>query len=131
MAYTFQKLVSSKDVWIPSTGFDASAAPRVLTAQFGDGYMQRTPKGLNNVTLSWNLTWMNRAWAYVNDMLAFFEARKGSEGFYWTEPKTIVAGVVATGTQYKVYCPEWRLVHSSALAATVSARFVQTFEILV
>jgi len=125
---TFTKLVAGRDIFIPSSGFQNPVKTSIFAAQFGDGYSQRTPNGINNISREWSLNWVNRPYAHCEDILDFFEARKGSEAFLWTPPKNIVSGVVTDGTQYSVYCPEWSIQHNNVIAATISAKFIQVYE---
>lgn len=60
--------------------------PRVLSAQFGDGYGQDSPDGLNANLQTWELTFED---IYKHDGIAideFLTARKGAEAFEWTTP---------------------------------------------
>ena len=41
----------------PNLSNRKSHTPRLLTAQFGDGYEQRMPDGINHNPIRWSLTW--------------------------------------------------------------------------
>lgn len=103
----------------PDYGVQVSERPRVLTAQFGDGYQQRVGDGINIAPEQWDLRFSVRTAAERDSLLAFFAARNGVESFDWTSP---------VGTVGKFVCPEWTYVPISVTNNTVSAKFVQVFE---
>lgn len=70
-----------------------SAEPRVLRAQFGDGYAQTAPDGLNAYLRRWSVVWSN---IYQNtaassgapsalDLDTFWKAHAGIK-FLWLQP---------------------------------------------
>lgn len=72
---------------VPSVGGTGKkTTPKVRRAEFGDGYSQRTPDGLNynkrTVTLSWELLLSTDA----DTIEDFMNARGGSEAFTYTLP---------------------------------------------
>lgn len=68
----------------PSSGTRNKPEIKLLKADFGDGYTQIAPDGLNHVrrvlTLGWDmlLPWQK------DEIVAFLEARGGYEPFYYT-----------------------------------------------
>ena len=103
----------------PDFGASVSLKPRVLTAQFGDGYQQRLGDGINIRAEDWQLTFSARTPAERDQILSFLEARNGVEAFDWTSPR---------GTVGKFVCAEWNHSPNSAASNTVTARFTQVFE---
>jgi phage-related protein len=87
--------------------------PRVKTAQFGDGYRQDTPDGINNNLASWNLTF-NRARAEIEAIAAFFTSKGGVERFTWTP---------SGRSEVLVICPEWTDPIIGVNVGTISCRF--------
>ncbi|WP_211440919.1 phage tail protein [Collimonas humicola] len=61
--------------------------PKVLAAQFGDGYTQRTPNGLNPNPDVWNLTFEfgGSPTAHL-PFKNFLDALGGTQAFDWTPP---------------------------------------------
>lgn len=53
-------------------GIQQASEPRVLKAQFGDGYEMRVRDGINNTPRSWGLTFNNRPKADIDNLYAFF-----------------------------------------------------------
>jgi phage-related protein len=70
--------------WTPSFGSPESSQPKVLEADFGDGYSQRVRMGLNSDPKTWDLRFDNRADAERDQIRNFLEARGGVEAFDWT-----------------------------------------------
>lgn len=115
MAQTFR--------WVPSKSFSATTKPRVIKSQFGDGYSQRYVDGINSLVKEWSLSFNSKDLNTAAQIESFFEARKGVEGFKWTPPGDTIT--------YSVICTDWSRTYDSHLSASISARFVQIFDVLV
>lgn len=59
---------------------------RTIKSQFGDGFGQRTPDGLNSRVEMWNLTWENITSSDKATLIAVFDAAGSSEYMTWTTP---------------------------------------------
>jgi phage-related protein len=70
----------------PDSGVMMEEQPKVLHAQFGDGWTGRAPDGLNTHPLTTKPTWTNLTVAESDLLINFFRAKGGSESFYWTPP---------------------------------------------
>lgn len=115
MALTFR--------WTPSKSFSVSTKPRIIKSQFGDGYSQRYVDGINNITKEWSVSFNSKDLNTAGQIENFFEERKGVEGFKWTPPGDTLT--------YSVVCPEWNRTYDSHLSASINARFVQIFDVLI
>jgi len=71
---------------IPDRSLSRSAKTSVRVAKFGDGYQQRVADGLNSVGDSFSLAFSNRTKEDIDDMVAFFESKKGVGSFSFTYP---------------------------------------------
>lgn len=107
---------------VPSKSFTLTTRPRVITSQFGDGYSQRITNGINPLTKEWSVSFNNKDLTTISQIENFFEARKGVEGFKWSPPGDI--------TVYSVICPEWSKTYDTHISASMTARFVQIFDVL-
>lgn len=107
----------------PSKGIVSNYKPRVIVSQFGDGYSQRVVDGINSIAKEWSLTFSSKDLSTAAQIVSFFEDRKGVEGFKWTPPDDTIA--------YSVICPEWTRTYDSHISATITAKFVQIFDVLV
>jgi phage-related protein len=110
--------------WCPTTA-TCQVEPRVLVAQFGDGYAQRRPDGINTQDQIWSLEFHNRTQAVAEAIEAFLVARKGVDVFNWTPPRRSVV--------LDVICPDWSLSYGDLLMGGgrtmhVSARFQQVHQ---
>jgi phage-related protein len=105
--------------WTPSFEATESSQPRVRRTQFGDGYENRITWGLNANPKEWSLTFAERTNTERDQILAFLDARAGSESFDWTPPR---------GTAGKYVCSEWQVTLTAFNFNTVTATFRQVFE---
>lgn len=87
---------------------------RVLAVQFGDGYKQTAPDGLNNVVTRWQVTFDGLIKSEVNTLLAELRQAKGSGPVQWqspldTAPQNYRIGswtvTAYSGQIYAVACP--------------------------
>jgi len=73
---------------VPDRALTATNSPSVRVAQFGDGYQQRAPIGINNLVQDYSLSFSNRSKIEADDIAAFFESKKGVTAFNFTIPDT-------------------------------------------
>ncbi|CAB3681904.1 hypothetical protein R8871_02558 [Paraburkholderia graminis C4D1M] len=107
--------------WCVTTA-SAEVEPRVRIAQFGDGYAQRRPAGINTQDQMWSVALNNITEAKAQAVLDFLSARNGVDVFYWTQPRT--------STVLDVICPSWSWTYGDMLVdgervLNVSAKFLQ------
>lgn len=69
----------------PSTPSNRQVDPRTNTAQFGDGYSQRSEDGLNAAPRTMSAQWQGMAAVNADVIEAFLEAHTSSP-FLWTIP---------------------------------------------
>ena len=107
----------------PSVGSAPDNEVKLLTAAFGDGYEQVAPDGLNPLRQVWRLTWQTLTKAEADAIVAFFDARHGSEVFDWTPPG------YASALQFR--CPQWSPPRPDAGddVFTVTAQLRQSFDL--
>jgi phage-related protein len=104
----------------PTFGAQKQSAPRIRTAQFGDGYQQRVSFGLNQNPKTWSLAFM------VNDTDAdtienFLDARAAdADAFDWTPPRET--------TSYKWTCMNWGREFMGDNFNSINATFQEVFE---
>ncbi len=66
----------------PSTGSDLDFAVRLIENQFGDGYRQTAPDGLNAVVRTWNLHWTELSIDNAGYLESFLVAHVGRAFLY-------------------------------------------------
>ena len=123
MAIGFTDLTSTNRV--PDKALSRKVTPRVQLAQFGDGYEQRLSTGINPLQESYDVAFTNRARAEADDIIAFFENKKGSTNFNFTIPDTNSGG---NEKIIKVVCDDWSLSYLNAEASSISATFRRVYE---
>ena len=106
--------------WLPQTGAQGSVTPNVVTANFGDGYSQDTPIGINSTPQVWTLTW-NVDPDTGDDIWDFLQRQGGVQRFWWTPPRQSVAIKVKTTGQYTK-------TENDAAQVVIAATFTQVFD---
>ncbi|MBZ9757849.1 phage tail protein [Mesorhizobium sp. ESP6-5] len=67
----------------PSPGTAHKPTVNLWEADFGDGYNQPTPKGLNHIRRATSLKWSALTYGQMRDIVEFFERQGGSLPFYF------------------------------------------------
>lgn len=106
----------------PAPGQTAkTVTARVLRAQFGDSYSQRTPDGLNPVTEAVVLDWPTLRPADANTIEAFFVALQGATAFNYTLPWESIAKSWTAAS--------WKRGTPSPVTASFQVNLVQEFDL--
>lgn len=103
----------------PSTGLSAEPKVNLFENEFGDGYTQRSPKGLNHIrdVLELKLELMTALEAA--GVIAFLRARGGYQPFLWTPP--------GEATPRRWTCAKWKHVRDEANRNTITFTLEQDF----
>lgn len=94
--------------WKPSYQSNSKIEPRVKRIQFGNGYQQRIPDGINFQLKSFTLNFDNRTEIETVSLLHFLEQRGGEESFVYNAP-TIYS---KTGQVSKFVAPNWEVTYN-------------------
>tara|TARA_R100001082_G_scaffold99379_1_gene68062 strand:- start:412 stop:747 length:336 start_codon:yes stop_codon:yes gene_type:complete len=105
--------------YTPSFTATERSKPSVRTTNYGDGYQQRVQFGLQRDPKNWRLVFENRTNTERDNIIAFLEARKGTENFDWTPPR---------GSAGKYICREWNLDMPNFNKNNIRTTFEQVFE---
>ena len=106
--------------WLPNYGASSSITPNVVTAQFGDGYSQDTPLGINTLAQKWTLTF--NVEPDVADEIHWFLIQQGGwQRFWWTPPRRENAIKVKTTGEIKK-------TETDAGQTTIEVTFLQVFD---
>lgn len=73
-------------------GIAQAPKPRVLKAQFGDGYEMRVRDGINNTPRSWGLNFANKPKADADDLYTFMNRLAEVDTAKLTVPDTNASG---------------------------------------
>lgn len=114
--------MTAEFVWVESASTALTEAPRYSRTQFGDGYAQDAPDGLNPIVQSWKLSFKDCENSVADQIIAFFRARvtstAGLEAFSWV-PVWATAPIL-------VKCETWsRTVTDTWGECDVTATFTQ------
>jgi phage-related protein len=102
----------------PSPGAQNKPEIKILQAEFGDGYSQPTPAGLNHIRRVLTLQWEMLERCERDAMLSFFERRGGTLPFFFAMP----------GEAHIAYtCADWSDTALEAELYTVKATFKRYF----
>ena len=82
----------------PDRGVSTVQTPRILSANYGDGYEQRVAAGINNLPESWSLSWNSRTNAQANKIIKFLEDQAGVSSSNWSPPDTEIASTTTGAT---------------------------------
>ena len=123
MALGFQDLGSAQRT--PDKNFTKKSKPTVLKIQFGDGYEQRIAEGINSVKETYTVGFTNRPKAEIDDIVAFFDNKKGTTAFNYTIPDSNAGGGERT---IKVVCEDYSQRYSYDNFYSCSATFRRVYE---
>jgi len=85
--------------WVPDRNPSGNVSFRVKEAQFGDGYKQSSPDGINHRVESWPLSFTDDS-TTIGTIKAFLDARGGFDPFTWTNPLGVSGRYLAS--QYSI-----------------------------
>jgi phage-related protein len=117
--FFFGRIMKTFDEWLRAEGFPLSTlqatagaifkwcatsasfqvTPRVVEAQYGDGYAQRRADGINTQAREWTVEMQETDPKTASDVLTFLQARNGVDVFNWTPPRS--------SQTLNVICPTW------------------------
>lgn len=75
-------------IFTPDDEPSRTVKPRIKKAQFGDGYAQRAPDGINHQLSVWTLTHDMRKAEDITYLTEFLDAQGGTAIFLWTPPNS-------------------------------------------
>lgn len=94
-------------IWMPDYGSDVQTEPRVLEAQFGDGYVQGTPDGINNMLGKYPLQFNGIKKEMADAIEDFLRSKKGYLRFSWDVPETTPTKTI------QVVCKSWNRTYAN------------------
>jgi phage-related protein len=104
----------------PSQSSSAGIKPRVNSIQFGDGYSQRSPDGLNTTPQVYQLFWKSILESERASLDSFLQGCAGATSFDWTPPNQ--------STPLKFICKTWDWTYGEYNLCDFRATFEQVFE---
>ena len=106
--------------WVPLVNAKAQYQPKTNEAPFGDGYSQRSAKGINNNPGQWpGLQFAFKDETEADKVEAFLASRQGAKSFTWTPPRK---------SEIKVVCKQWARDYAEENRTKITVTFEQVFE---
>lgn len=105
---------------VPSKGIKRTTKPRVTTISFGDGYTQRTQRGLNPFDETFTVPFINVENATAITIISFFESHLGYKPFRWTPPGEV--------TEILVACTDWDVSTDNHITKNINANFSRVYD---
>jgi len=104
----------------PDNDLSSKFKPLVRISKMGDGYEQRSKKGLNSIIETYTVNMKNREKATADDIIKFFEIKAGITSFPFTIPDTNSSGDEKT---IQVVCDNYGITYGSGNYYNVTAKF--------
>lgn len=107
----------------PNPGTTDKPKVKILKADFGDGYTQFAPDGINNIKRNLSLTWDLMLPAQATSLTSFFftQASNASPFYYTPSDETVPV---------KWTCDNWEDKRGDGGLRTVTATFEQSFSLV-
>jgi phage-related protein len=102
----------------PSPGTSYERKINLYEAEFGDGYSQPTPKGINHVKKGVSLKWSTLTYTEMRQIISFFESLQGNKPF-WFQP-------FGQPTTVKWTCKDYAETTDDGIWS-ITAKFVESF----
>jgi phage-related protein len=103
-------------IWDPSYNANTNHNPKIKINQFGDGYDQRVPDGINNILMDVDYSFEGRTLQEVSAILHFLYNRGGTELFFFTPPPPY-------STRKRFICKTWTHAEIFADNHVIRAKF--------
>ncbi len=120
MAYGFL-LLDMITTATPDRMLSNSAKYGVLSAKFGDGYEQRSPRGINSLQLEFQISFVNRSETEIQAITDFLDSKEAVTAFDFTYPS-------GTGeTTIKVICESYNVTYKTSDIFSCNASFRRVY----
>ena len=118
--YTVDNMALQTFTQVPSKGIKRTTKPRVSSISFGDGYTQRTQRGLNPFDETFTVPFINVTNATATTIIGFFETHLGYLPFKWTP--------YGSSTEILVICTDWDVSTDNHLTKNINANFTRVYD---
>ena len=106
---------------ISRTDYKKTVMAKTLSAQFGDGYSQEAPDGINNIVRSYEITWAALTPSEKTSVEGFLESVGGWGRISWTPPYE------ETSRLFIVKDAEWELTVLNNSTFSISCELKQVY----
>jgi phage-related protein len=105
--------------WKPSYQTTISSDPRIRMVQFGNGYQQRIPDGINTNLVMFDINFNNRKEKETVSLLHFLQTRNAQESFIYNLP--IIYNKSKLNTRF--ISPTWSVDYNSYNNYSIKTKF--------
>jgi phage-related protein len=119
--------VSEAKEYVFDRNYTRDTSPRVLQAQFGDGYEQRVVDGINPLEETFGVTFNNRSYNDLNNLIRYFRLKAGVTPFPIVINEDFDPGDDFNIT-YDVVCSQWSQVLQHTTNYSITATFRRVYE---
>jgi len=121
---------------LPDRGMTRNAKQKTRTVKFGDGYEQRSTKGINNTEETYNVSFKNRTKQEIDNIAGYLNSLNGVTAFNFTVPDSAtteeVTGVLDNATDnektIRVVCDTFSQNYNNADHYNLTATFRRVYE---
>jgi len=110
---------------VPDKQLSRSTTPKVKIATFGDGYEQRLQNGINSLGEVYSVAFVTRTKEDIDDIVYFFNTKRGVVSFDFTIPDSNSGGGEAT---IKVVCDNYSQKYDYDEFYSCTANFRRVYE---
>ena len=110
---------------VPDKQLSRSTTPKVKIATFGDGYEQRLQDGINSLGEIYSVSFVTRTKEDIDDIVYFFNTKRGVVSFDFTIPDSNSVGGEAT---IKVVCDNYSQKYDYDEFYSCTANFRRVYE---
>jgi phage-related protein len=125
---TYGGLVKPEFFWKPSYSSQLQIKPAVNLIKFGNGYEQRTPDGVNNNLLKFDLILEGRNKNETRAIAHFLHKRKASDSFFYDAPFPYNFDNSQTYPK-RFVCEEWNVTYNFYDNYNISIKISETSNI--
>ena len=121
---------------LPDRGMTRSAKQKTRVVKFGDGYEQRSTKGINNTEETYSVSFKNRTKQDIDNIAGFLNSLNGVTAFNFTVPDNATTeettGVLDSSTDnektIKVVCDTFNQNYNNTGHYNLTATFRRVYE---
>ena len=121
---------------LPDRGMTRNAKQKTRVIKFGDGYEQRSTKGINNTEETYNVSFKNRTKQDIDNIAGFLNSLNGVTAFNFTVPDNATTeettGVLDSSTDnektIKVVCDTFNQNYNNTGHYNLTATFRRVYE---
>lgn len=113
---------------LPDKGFSNQFIPTMKVSQFGDGYEQRLPDGINVIKQQFSINFSTRPKAEIDEIKLFFVARIGDGASFTFTYNDHTTGGTPVEVAIQVVCDFWTETYNFDDYFSLTCEFRRVFD---